>query len=42
MGDRVICKEFNGTEVRVQGEECLLLFSEDLLVRYVSADEIPE
>ena len=42
VGDRVIYKEFNGTEVLVQGEDHLLLSSEDLLVKYVSADEIPE
>ena len=42
VGDRVIYKEFAGTEVRADGENCVLLSSEDLLVKYVSADEIPE
>lgn len=42
VGDRVIYKEFAGTEVRVDGEDYVLLPSEDLLVKYVAADEIPE
>jgi len=42
VGDRVIYKEFSGTEVEVEGEKHLLLSSEDLLVKYVAADEIPE
>ena len=42
VGDRVIYKEFAGTEVKVDGEDYVLLPSEDLLVKYVAADEIPE
>ena len=42
VGDRVIYKEFAGTEVTVEGEDYILLSSEDLLVKYVGADEIPE
>ena len=42
VGDRVIYKQFSGTEVTVNGEEHVLLLSEDLLVKYVAADEIPE
>jgi len=42
VGDRVIYKEFAGTEIRMDGEEYILLPSEDLLVKYVAADEIPE
>ena len=42
VGDRVIYKEFSGTEVKVDGEDYILLSSEDLLVKYVAADEIPE
>ena len=42
VGDRVIYKEFSGTEVEVEGKKHLLLSSEDLLVTYVAADEIPE
>jgi len=42
VGDRVVYKEFSGTEVTVEGERYVLLSSEDLLVKYVAADEIPE
>ena len=42
VGDRVVYKEFAGTEVSVDGEDHVLLLSEDLLVKYVAADEIPE
>ena len=42
VGDRVVYKEFGGTEVRVDGEEYVLLPSDDLLVKYVAADEIPD
>jgi len=42
VGDRVIYKEFAGTEVKADGEDHILLLSEDLLVKYVAADEIPE
>jgi len=42
LGDRVIYKAFSGTEVAVEGEKYILLSSEDLLAKYVGADEIPE
>jgi len=42
VGDHVIYKQFSGTEITVEGEEHVLLSSEDLLVKYVAADEIPE
>lgn len=42
VGDRVIYKESAGTEVTIDGEDHVLLSSEDLLVKYVAADEIPE
>jgi chaperonin GroES len=41
VGDRVIYKEFAGTEVNVDSENYVLLSSEDLLVKYVVADKIP-
>ncbi len=41
VGDRVVYKEFAGTEVRVDREDYLLLPSDDLLVKYVDVDEIP-
>lgn len=42
VGDRVIYNEYSGTEVDVDGQKIILLASDDLLVKYVSADEIPE
>ncbi len=42
VGDRVIYKAFSGTEVESEGEDYLLVSSEDLLAKYVAADEIPE
>lgn len=41
VGDRVIYNGFSGTEVRADGEDYLLISSEDLLVKYVDADRIP-
>ena len=42
VGDRVVYKDLAGTEVELEGEKYLLLASEDLLVKYVALDEIPE
>lgn len=42
VGDRVVYKEFGGTEITVDGEKYALLSSEDLLAKYQAADEIPE
>jgi len=42
VGDRVIYKEFAGVDVQDKGEDYLLLASDDLLVKYVAADEIPD
>ncbi|MFW6457281.1 MAG: co-chaperone GroES, partial [Planctomycetota bacterium] len=42
LGDRVIYKEFGGTGVNVDGEDYVLLTTDDLLVKYVATDEIPE
>lgn len=42
IGDRVIYKEFGGTEVSVEGEDHVLLTTDDLLVKYVAADAIPD
>jgi len=42
VGDRIIYKEFGGTEVRIEGEDYRLLSAEDILAKYVAADEIPE
>lgn len=42
VGDRVIYKQFSGTEVSLEDEDYILLTSDDLLVKYVATDEIPE
>jgi len=42
VGDRIIYKEFGGVEVREGAKDYILLPSDDLLVKYVSADAIPE
>ncbi len=42
VGDRIIYKEFSGTEVRIDGEDYLLLTADDLLAKYEEVDEIPE
>jgi chaperonin GroES len=42
VGDRVIYKEFGGTEVRVEGEDYILFTEDDLLAKYVEVDTIPE
>ncbi len=42
VGDRVIYKQYSGTEVSMEEEKYLLLTTDDLLVKYVAADEIPE
>ena len=41
-GDRVIYKQFSGTEVSAEGEDYILLPSDEILVKYVAVDEIPE
>jgi chaperonin GroES len=42
VGDRVIYKEFGGTEVRVEGEDYILFTEDDLLAKYLEVDTIPE
>ncbi len=42
LGDRVIYKEYSGTQIKLEGETYLLVPSGDLLAKYVEADEIPE
>jgi chaperonin GroES len=42
VGDRVIYKEFGGTEVTVEGEDYILFTEDDLLAKYVEVDTIPE
>jgi chaperonin GroES len=42
VGDRVIYKDFSGTEIEENGEDYILLASDDILVKYIEADQIPE
>jgi chaperonin GroES len=42
VGDRVIYREFGGTEVSVGGQEYRLFTEDDLLAKYIEADTIPE
>ncbi len=40
IGDRVIYKEFSGTEVANEGEEYLLVPASDIFAKYVEVDSI--
>ena len=40
IGDRVIFKGFSGTETKVDGEEYLIVPVDDILAKYVEADQI--
>ncbi len=42
VGDRVIYKQFGGTEVKIEGEDYILLDEDDLLAKYEALDKIPE
>lgn len=42
VGDRIIYKELTGTEVKIDGEDYILLDGDDLLVKYEAVDKIPE
>ena len=42
VGDRVIYREFGGTEVVVEGTAYRLLAEDDLLVKYAETDAIPD
>jgi len=42
VGDRIIYKNLSGTEINVDGEDYLLLSSDDILLKYVAADAIPD
>ena len=42
VGDRVIYKEFGGKEVKMEGEDYVILTEDDLLAKYEAADSIPE
>ncbi|HEC03605.1 MAG TPA: co-chaperone GroES [Phycisphaerales bacterium] len=42
IGDRVIYRQGGGTEIHVGEQENVFLETDDLLVKYVETDEIPE
>lgn len=42
VGDRVIYKEPAGTQVKIEGEDYILLGEDDLLAKYEAVDKIPE
>ena len=42
VGDRVIYKKYSGTEVAMDDEDYILLTADDLLLKYMAVDEIPE
>ena len=42
VGNRIIYKELGGTEVKVEGEDYILLIEDDLLAKYEAVDKIPE
>lgn len=42
VGNRIIYKEFSGTEVKFDEEEYILLIEDDLLAKYEAVDKIPE
>ena len=42
VGDHIVYKEFGGTEVKIEGEDYILLTEDDLLAKYEAVDKIPE
>ena len=42
VGDRVIYKQFGGTEVKIEEDGYILLAEDDLLAKYEAVDKIPE
>ena len=42
VGDHIIYKELTGTEVKIGGEDYILLIEDDLLAKYEAVDKIPE
>jgi chaperonin GroES len=42
VGDRLIYKEFVGTEIKIEDEDYILLTGDDLLAKYINVDKIPE
>ena len=42
VGDRVVYKEYSGSEDKIDDEKHVLLETDDLLAKFVAADKIPE
>ncbi len=42
IGDRVIYKEYSGTEIIIEGKKYRMVSSADLMAKYVETDAIPE
>ncbi len=42
IGDRVIYREYSGTEITSEGEKYRMVPSGDLLAKYVESDQIPD
>jgi len=42
VGDCIIYKELSGTEIKIEGEDYILLTEDDLLAKYEAVDKIPE
>jgi len=40
IGDRVIYKDFSGTEISFEGEKYIIVSVDDILAKYVEVDEI--
>jgi len=41
VGDHIIYSELTGTEVKIEGEDYILLGEDDLLAKYEAVDKIP-
>ena len=41
-GDRVIFKQFGGSEIKTDGEKLMLLSADDLVAKYEEKDKIPD
>jgi chaperonin GroES len=42
VGDHVIYREYAGTEINLDGETIILMEADDLLIKYIATDTIPE
>ncbi len=42
VGNHLIYKEFGGTEIKIEGEDYILLTEDDLLAKHETVDKIPE